>query len=37
MTAPLKAAERPFGYHKPANGSARIEALGRLVRAVVTS
>ncbi len=29
--------ERRFGYHNPANGSARIETLGRLVRAVVTS
>jgi len=29
--------ERALGYHNPANGSARIETLGLLVRAVVTS
>ena len=37
MTAALKPEERPFGYHNPANGSARIETLGQLVRALVTS
>ena len=34
--ADLLPEERGFGYHNPANGSARIETLGGLVRALVT-
>ena len=35
--ADLRPEERPFGYHNPASGSARIETLGRLVRTATGS
>ena len=35
--ADLRPEERPFGYHNPVNGAARIETLGRLMGTLLTS